>query len=146
MSKQPAKRSTLFLMELIIVILFFCLTSSICIQLFVKSHILNQDSTNLNVSVNEVSSVAALVGNNSEIEEVLLREYPLAACENGLYTIYYNENWELCSKDEATFSMDIIPDKESDLDTCSITMKSMKDSNTIYELDVKTHRKEGLQF
>lgn len=43
--------SSLFLMELIIAILFFSLASTVCIQLFVKAHLLTEESVNLNQSI-----------------------------------------------------------------------------------------------
>ena len=43
--------SSLFLMELIIAILFFSLTSTVCIQLFVKAHLLTEESVNINQSI-----------------------------------------------------------------------------------------------
>ena len=38
MERTPAKRSSLFLLELMIAILFFCLASAVCVQIFVKAH------------------------------------------------------------------------------------------------------------
>lgn len=43
--------SSLFLMELIIAILFFSLASTVCIQLFVKAHLLTEKSVNINQSI-----------------------------------------------------------------------------------------------
>ena len=39
--KQKSSRSALFLMELIFSILFFALASAVCVQLFVKAHLLS---------------------------------------------------------------------------------------------------------
>ena len=39
MKGTPAKRSSLFLLELIIAILFFSLTSAVCVQDFLSGHI-----------------------------------------------------------------------------------------------------------
>lgn len=51
MKTRHTSKSSLFLMELIIAVLFFALASSICTQLFVKAHTINRDSTALNHSV-----------------------------------------------------------------------------------------------
>ena len=37
MERTPAKRSSLFLLELMIAILFFCLASAVCVQIFVEA-------------------------------------------------------------------------------------------------------------
>ena len=46
-----ARKTGLFLMELIIAILFFSLAAAICIQLFVKSHMISERSIALNHSI-----------------------------------------------------------------------------------------------
>ena len=60
MKRKPAKRSSLFLMELIIAILFFCLASAVCVRFFVKSHLIERDTTALNHAANYASSVAEM--------------------------------------------------------------------------------------
>lgn len=44
-------RSALFLMELIIVIFFFAMTSAVCLQLFVKAHMIDVNTRNLNAAI-----------------------------------------------------------------------------------------------
>lgn len=51
MPTKNISKSSLFLMELIIVLLFFSLTSAICLQLFVRAHLLDQKTTDLNKAV-----------------------------------------------------------------------------------------------
>ena len=48
---MKSSKSSLFLMELIIAILFFSLASAVCIQLFVKSHTLGKTTTDENKSL-----------------------------------------------------------------------------------------------
>ena len=45
---MKSSKSSLFLMELIIAILFFALASAVCIQLFVKAHLLGKTTTEEN--------------------------------------------------------------------------------------------------
>ena len=42
---------SLFLMELIVVIFFFSLTAAVCLQVFVKAHVIGENTTNLNNAV-----------------------------------------------------------------------------------------------
>lgn len=51
-------KSGLFLMELIIVLLFFSLASTICIQLFVKSSTLSSDTMDLTYAVTQAQNLA----------------------------------------------------------------------------------------
>ena len=45
MKRTPAKRSSLFLLELIIAILFFSLTSAVCVQFFARAHQIQPSDT-----------------------------------------------------------------------------------------------------
>lgn len=51
-------RSSLFLMELIMAILFFSLTSAVCIRLFVRAHTISQDTINQNHAMAQAQSLA----------------------------------------------------------------------------------------
>ena len=76
MNKQPTRRSSLFLMELIIAILFFSLASTVCVRIFVKSHTLEQESIQLNHAVLAASSVAEIFRNQENPFEILEKQYP----------------------------------------------------------------------
>ena len=67
MNKQPTRRSSLFLMELIIAILFFSLAATVCVRFFVKSYTLEQESQKLNHAVNAATSVAEIFRNQEHI-------------------------------------------------------------------------------
>ena len=47
MKRTPAKRSSLFLLELIIAILFFSLTSAVCVQFFARAHQISRQTQEL---------------------------------------------------------------------------------------------------
>jgi hypothetical protein len=46
--KSPASKSSLFLLELILSIFFFSIASGVCIQLFVKAHLLGVETMEFN--------------------------------------------------------------------------------------------------
>lgn len=116
---MKSSKSSLFLMELILAILFFALSSAVCIQLFVKSHILENTST-------EENHALLLCQNLSEIFLDTLPEYynkdpeemkqymlslmqtdtalpPSQDCleetDTGVFSfaLHFNENWEPCT-------------------------------------------------
>lgn len=96
MNKKPAKRSSLFLLELIIVILFFSMASAVCVRFFVKAHTISRDTTNLNMAVNQVSAYAELF--LSEPDFVV----ELSKTEHS--TAYYDNDWQPCGKRESRVS------------------------------------------
>ena len=55
---QRRHRSSLFLLELILVIFFFSLASAVCIQLFVKAHLTEQETKALNHAIPLAESAA----------------------------------------------------------------------------------------
>lgn len=88
-------RSSLFLMELVIVILFFSLASAVCVRLFVKAHQMDQNTVNLNHAMMWIQNYA---------EE--FRSYPFVTSE----TIFFDKDWNACeNSSSALYSVSINP-------------------------------------
>jgi hypothetical protein len=88
-------KSSLFLMELIISILFFSLASTVCIQLFVRSHTLSGDTVALNNAIIQAQNIAEIYNHSDGELTSVLSYYPDAAINelsDSVY-IYYDENW-----------------------------------------------------
>ena len=76
-------RSSLFLMELVIVILFFSLSSAVCVKLFVKAHQMDQNTVNMNHAMIWIQNYAEQFRSNpANINE----------------TIYLDKDWNTCEK------------------------------------------------
>ena len=90
-------KSTLFLMELIIAILFFALASTVCIRLFAKSHLLSQQTVNQNQMIIQVQNMAdtflAAEGTPEKMAEILTQaEYS----ETGTsFLQHFDEDWNI---------------------------------------------------
>lgn len=101
---MKASRSSLFLIELTISILFFALASAACIQLFVKAHLLDQNTQEINQTVVWSQNLAEL-WNASEADMLsvynCLREQ-YGSEQSGFYMnndcdaifFYFDKNWE----------------------------------------------------
>ena len=101
MNRTPARRSTLFLLECIIAILFFIITTTICVSLFAKSHMISKSSEDLTMAVHITSSY---------IEEFRAgKEFP-----NEL-RMYYDDNWEASSEASASHTLTITMTQNSNL-------------------------------
>lgn len=71
MKTSSSSRSGLFLMELIISILFFSLAGAVCVKLFVNSHIISQNSVELNHALEWSQNVAEVFyGCNGDMEQM----------------------------------------------------------------------------
>ena len=86
--------SSLFLIEIIIAIGFFSLACAVCVQLFVKAHLMNTQSCELSRSVicaqNAAEAFKAADGDIERTAELL----GAAAAEN-IIMICYDENWQV---------------------------------------------------
>ena len=94
-------KSSLFLMELIVSILFFSLASAICIQLFVRSHSISAETINLNNAITQAQNLA---------EYWYASEGDLRAMQNAMpnsrlsdsgdaLTLCFDQDWQLLSAD-----------------------------------------------
>lgn len=62
-------KASLFLMELIIALLFFALSSTVCIRLFVNAHSLSQQTVDQNFALNYAQNMAeAFTGCDGDIQ------------------------------------------------------------------------------
>lgn len=72
MKTSSSSRSGLFLMELIISILFFSLAGAVCVRLFVNSHIVSQNSVELNYALEWSQNVAEVFyGCNGDFDQMI---------------------------------------------------------------------------
>ena len=90
MERTPAKRSSLFLLELMIAILFFCLASAVCVQIFVKAHATSRETQELNTALEKVSGYTELFLADALTEDT---------------EVFYDADWQECSKDEASYEI-----------------------------------------
>ncbi len=104
MNRNQHNKTSLFLMELIIAILFFAVSSTICVRLFVSAHLLSQESIGINNSVLWVQNLAEVFngkkGNLRDIADfysessvilVSFEENP----EIGTLVMFFDEDWEI---------------------------------------------------
>ena len=141
MNKQPTRRSSLFLMELIIAILFFSLASTVCVRIFVKSNTLEQESIRLNHAVSAASSVAEIFRNQENPFEILEKQYPDGMKDDNHYKFFYNKDWSLCNKNEAIYT--VIADFTKDGSFESADIQVVSSEQCIYDLSVKKYVDQG---
>ena len=116
--------SSLFLLELILAVLFFSVASALCIQIFTKAHLMSQDARDLNFAVNEVSSMAEQMPDDSLQDAAA----------------YYDSSYASCEKADAVYVLTVHYEPEDTLLKAHISMDSIDDNRNIYTLDVTKHR------
>ena len=116
--------SSLFLLELILAVLFFSVASALCIQIFTKVHLMSQDARDLNFAVNEVSSMAEQMPDDSLQDAAA----------------YYDSSYASCEKADAVYVLTVHYEPENTLLKAHISMDTIADNRNIYALDVTKHR------
>ena len=140
-------RSSLFLMEMIIAILFFSLASAVCIQLFARSHLLSTQTVNKNHAViwaqNLAESYLATEGDLTAMEELFS---PSDVSGDTALTLYFDSQWNLCaSGDNAVFIAELehTPEAREGIMEAQIRVAEIASSDSpIYTISVMHHTAE----
>lgn len=120
-------KTGLFLMELIVGILFFALASAICIQIFTKAKLMNDESEN-------TYQAARLASNIIEVyKENKLDEY-YQVNQSGY--LYYDENWQITTNNKAPYHAYIQIHQQT------ITILITYQDKTLYEINYMHHQQK----
>lgn len=139
MRKNRPRSSSLFLMELILAILFFSVASAVCVQIFVKSHLMSRQSEALNHAVTECTNAAELFFAASNPEDCSGSTYydtDFALCEKA--TAAYVLTVDIRSEDSNTFHAHIAMQKYTDQAGTDLKDTDLK-MVPLYELDTTHH-------
>lgn len=145
--RSRAQSSSLFLMELIIAILFFAITSAFCVQFFVKSHLLSQESKILSQAVNECANIAEVYDTADSIREAFsLLEDIYPGISGGLdvsdtsaeATVYYDDSFSPCDREDSSYTLTAALTKEDSMLAATIRVTASDDSK-VYELITRHH-------
>ena len=130
MERTPAKRSSLFLLELMIAILFFCLASAVCVQIFVKAHTISRETQELNTALEKVSGYTELFLADALTEDT---------------EVFYDADWQECSKDEASYEIVIRVEPDGKLLHGTFTVQRLSGEQPEEIYSVETDRMTGTE-
>ena len=97
MKRTSNSRSSLFLIELIIAILFFSLVSAVCLRAFARSHILTENARDLNAALMHVESTAELLRAGESVEA----------------QTFYSSSWDTCEEKDTAYVITVKEKKAS---------------------------------
>lgn len=131
MSIHKTSKSGLFLLELMIIILFFAITSAVCVQLFVTAHLTDQHSSDLNHAVLEVQSAAEYFKEGTTPKE-LSALLGAKLNNDGTLSVGYDKDWNRSlTGEDCPYALQIT---NSSLD------------NGMLSADVSMHKEDELLF
>ena len=140
-------RSSLFLMEMIIAILFFSLASAVCIQLFARSHLLSTKTVNRNHAVTQAQSLAesylSLEGDVTAMQDLFS---PSELIDENTLRLAFDSNWNLCAVEDASgfiAELKSTPAGETGIMVAGMTVYAVSSRDSpVYTLSVMHHTAE----
>lgn len=91
MTRPPARsRSSLFLLELIVVLLLFALASTVCVRLFAQAKLTSRQSADTTMAVLQAQQAAERLKAGGE--DALAAQG--AVCEGGRWTLGFDAAWQ----------------------------------------------------
>lgn len=132
---RSISKSSLFIIELMISVLFFSLCSAVCLTIFAKAHKLSMASKELSKALDCAQMAAECVKENPENILLFMKgESP----NRDLYLISYDKNWRITGESEigVYFTKIVVSQKNSMM---KAVISVMKGDAIIYETEVKKY-------
>lgn len=138
---KSARRSSLFLLELMISILMFSVASAWCVRLFVTARFVVSETEEQNRAQNLAAGYAELFLASRDFEGFLLGEgaEKEETGQGSLYRFWYDGDWNICEEDDALYYFETVTTKSGDFEKCSFSFRRMEGEGTIYLLDVEKY-------
>lgn len=133
---RKGSKSALFLMELILAILFFAAASAVCVQLFVKAHLMSQDTVDLNRAVAGAETAAAVLRAEDGDLNAALPLLEGAVPEGGGLAVYYDAGWKPAAEKEAVYVMRLCPAAEDEVTLVTVERLA---GGELFSLPVRCH-------
>lgn len=126
-------------MELMIAILFFSLASAVCVQLFVKSHLLTREAADLNQAVSQAQSAAEVIRTTYCSSSAVSEFLPDAVVDTHGFRLYYDSEWNFCKKEDAKYLLRADLSFQPQMLYSHIEVTDIRGKDCIYELDVNRY-------
>ena len=141
-------KSSLFLIEQLIVIAVFAICAAVCVKIFAESYILSSAGADINnallIAKNGAESFKAASGDMDVTAQFL----GVNINKGGLH-VYYDHTWRPCEEEDALYMLRLVPyngaENESSLTFCQLSVERLGEgalSGTIIELTATARKKQ----
>lgn len=135
MRNSKQSKTSLFLMELIITIMFFAICSGVCVQLFVQSHVLGKETWELNRAVEKAQGFAEVMrGTDGTIESIMAQFPEAVSADDSYFEVFYDVNFLPCEYSEAVYVGDVTLAPNGAIQNMDIRIVKLADMSEIYTL------------
>lgn len=144
MEVRTRSRSSLFLTEMIISILFFSIAAAFCIRIFVHAHLIGKNSENLNAAQNLASGMVETIAASDGKMDTITRYFPDADISENTITVFYDENWKICTEKNAAYGLFVTLNEESNMISGEVLvtddiLSPGREEDPIYRLPFRHH-------
>lgn len=108
----------------------FCLASAVCVQIFVKAHTISRETQELNTALEKVSGYTELFLADELTEDT---------------EVFYDADWQECSKDEASYEIVIRVEPDGKLLHGTFTVQRLSGEQPEEIYSVETDRMTGTE-
>jgi len=138
---KSARRSSLFLLELMISILMFSVASAWCVRLFVTARFVVSETEEQNRAQNLAAGYAEVFLASKDFEGFLLKEgaEKEQTGEESLYRFWYDGDWNACREEDAAYYFETVVTESGGFEKCSFSFRRMEGEEIIYLLDVEKY-------
>lgn len=141
MRRNKTRRSSLFLLELMISILMFSVASAWCVRLFVTAREVVSETEEQNRAQNLAAGYAELFLASADFDAFLSGEGAERTVRAGgaSYHFNYDADWNICGEEEACFVFDIMVTEKEDFAECAFWFRRIDEKDDIYTLRVEKY-------
>ena len=107
MKRQTHSKTSLFLMEILLTVLFFSIASAICIQFFVKAHFISLDSKELSHGTVLCENAAEIYRSGDGSLSSLLSIYPDAVMDGNTMLIYFDSSFVRSDFSDSSYCLEV---------------------------------------
>ena len=132
-------RASLFLMELMISILFFSLSSAVCIQLFVKAHTINETTEYKSSATLIAQDISEYFHNKCGDKLQLLSYFTEYEADGNNTVLYFTQNGNSCSATSAYYTATLTFGQDGSFNTLILQVSRTNSNEVLYSSILKKY-------
>lgn len=136
MNDKGGSRSSLFLMEMIVTILFFSLAAAVCVKCFVSAHMMGKETYELNHAIAIATGYAeGMRGTDGDIDSIMAVFPDAVKGDDSYIMLFYDDQFNPCDADDAVYAGDVTLEPNGAIQNMTVKIIRVEDSSIIYELN-----------
>lgn len=138
MGVSTSSKSSLFLIEMMLSILFLALASAVCVSMFVRATTMGEQSENLSAAVAHAQSVAESFKSCDGDVAALCELFDTADDGTGSVTIFYDNDWKQSKDEYAPYSV-VVDIKGDSMKSAQIVVYHTGEKDPLWELHTEKY-------